>query len=166
MGAAECIRNVKSCRKVEQMKLKTTIILTGVAVVSVGVGGAVATIYAKRRAKRILEREVLKALEKVVRMRAEDYMPSGALGQSVFRRFLDGLSDRQLIAFCALMEVGHFAKVSGINTFHPTKEQIAAAAGKYMLEKHLAPRGRADLLSKLDTSDAFDALGAAYRMLK
>ena len=147
------------------MRLKTKLIVAGVVVAGVSAGVAVMTYMVKRRAKRILEQEVRTALNKAVSMKVEDYIPGGAMGKSLFRRYLESLSNGQLVALCALMQVGHFVKVSGINSFHPTKEQIAKAAGKYLLERHLAPKVRDEMLNALDTTDAFDALRAASRVL-
>ena len=147
------------------MRLKTKLIIAGVAAAGIGAGTVAVVCAVKRRAKRILNHDVRTALNKSVRMKVEDYIPGGAVGKSLFRRYLESLSNGQLIALCALMQVGHFVKVSGINSFHPTKAQIARAAGKYMLERHLAPTARGEMLNALDTTDAFDALRAAYRVL-
>lgn len=147
------------------MKLKTKAIIVGAAGIATVAGVAFVVRAVKRRARKVLDRKLRKSLMEIVKMRGEDFVPGGNLGQSLFRRYIDKLDNKHLVALCALVQVGYFIKVSEIDPRHPSKEQIAQAVNKFMVEERLAPLGREDLLTALDTSDARDALVNAFGVL-
>lgn len=146
------------------MRLKTKVIIA-TAVGAAALGAAVTVTLVKRRARRVLNRKLRRTLSDIVKMRGEDFIPGGKLGKSLFRRYIDNLDNKQLVALCALVQVGYFVKVSGIDPMHATKEQVKQAVAKYMVEERLAPLGREELLLALDTSDAHDALTRAFGVL-
>ena len=146
-------------------KIKYILVGSVVAGAAIGAGAAAVVRYVRGRAKRVLKRKTRRVMTDVLKMRAEDFMPGGVLGRSVFRSRIEKLDYEQLVALFALVEVGYFIKVSGIDPLHPNKKQIKAAAEKYLLEERLAPATRERLLDELDTSDAYDALNAAFKVL-
>ncbi len=149
------------------MRIKRSYLVIGGIVTGVvlTVGVSVAVVRAVRKhTKRILKRKTRRAMADILQMRGEDFVPGGELGKSLYRSHIEKLDDRQLTALFALVEVGYFIKASGINPLHPSKEQIKAAAEKYLFEERRAPATRDGLLNELDTSDAYDALNSAYKV--
>ena len=149
------------------MRTTTKYAIVGGVVAGVAVtAGAVALVrIIRKRTKRLIKRKTRRVMTDVLQMRGEDFVPGGKVGKSVFRTHIDKLDDKQLVALFALVEVGYFIRASGINPLNPSKAQIKDAAQKYLLEERQAPQTREGLLSRLDTSDAFDALTAAYKVL-
>ena len=148
-------------------QLRTRVVIIGAAAAGIAIGvGASAVVRAVRNRKRhVINRRTRRVMADVLQMRGEDFVPGGELGMSVFRRRIDKLDDKQLAAMFALVEVGYFIKASGIDPLHPSKAQAKAAVDKYLLEELQAPKTREGLLAELDTSDAFDALTAAFKVL-
>lgn len=148
------------------MKFTTKLMLIGAAGVGVVAGTVVTAIALRRRAKRVLDRKLRKALNEIVQMRAEDFVPGGFWGVSAFMRRVDQLNNKQLAALCALVEVGHFIKLANIDPFNATEADIQQAASKFSIEQRVAPRTRGELLSKLNADDVHEALKAAYNVLQ
>lgn len=149
------------------MRLKTKCIIAGSVTVGVlAAAGTVALVrFVRRQAKRVLKRKTRRVMSDILKMRGEDFVPGGELGMSLFRQRIDKLEYDQLVALFALVQVGYFIKASGINPMHPSKSQVEEAAKKYIMKEHSAPNTRAGLLEELDTSDAYDALSAAFSVL-
>lgn len=149
------------------MKIRTRVVVAGVVVAGIAIGAGVSAVVkaVRNRKRRIISRRTRKIMADVLKMRGEDFVPGGELGMSVFRKRIDKLDDKQLAVMFALVEVGYFIKASGINPLHPSKAQIKAAADKYLLEEMQAPKTREGLLNALDTSDSYDALNAAFKVL-
>ena len=144
------------------MKLKTKVILVGAAGVAVIAGTRYIVKVIKRRTKRVLDRKMRNALRDIVQMHANDFVSDQELGRSLFMRYVDKLDTPQLIKLCALVQVGYFIKVSQINPLSASKEEVRRAVDKFLVEERLAPTDREGLLEALDTSDAQDALVAAF----
>lgn len=148
------------------MRIRTKVVVIGVAGVVVVAGVAVAVRQVVRRSKRAIKGKVRRVLEDVMTMSPEDFSSPDGLGQSLFMHRVEQLDTKHLVALNALMQVGHFIKVSGINPMHTSKEEVSRALNKYIVEQSLAPLVREELVESLDTSDAYDALHAAYHVLK
>lgn len=144
------------------MKLKTKVILVGAAGVAVIAGARYIVKVVKRHTKRVLDRKMRNALRDIVQMHANDFVSDEGLGRSLFMRYVDKLDTSQLIKLCALVQVGYFIKVSQINPLSASKEEVRRAVDKFLVEERLAPTDREGLLEALDTSDAQDALVAAF----
>ncbi|MBR3157692.1 MAG: hypothetical protein IKF14_01190 [Atopobiaceae bacterium] len=149
------------------MRIRTRYVAIGAAAVGIAVGVGVSAVVraVRRRRKRVLNRAMRRVMTDILQMRGEDFVPGGEVGKSVFRNRIDQLDDKQLAALFALVEVGYFIKASGIDPLHPSKEQVKDAIEKFALEERRAPETRDGLLAELDTSDAFAALTAAFRVL-
>ena len=149
------------------MKLKTKAIIVGAVGIGVAVViGATAAIKAiKKHSKRVLDRKVKTTLADIVRMHSNDFIAAEGESESLFMHYIDKLDNKQLIALCALVQVGYFIKVSGIDPLHASKEDIEKAARKFLIEERLAPITRNELLSSLNSTDTHDALSAAYGVL-
>lgn len=149
---------------------KKCYVVAAVAVAgAVAVGALAVRRELKRRRNRVISREVRKLMLELIELQGSDFVPQkapgGGLGKSVFFRRIEKLDDRQLMAVFAIVEVGYFLKASGIDPLHPTKDQLKQAAQKFGIEFASAPKDRAALLGQLDTTDAHDALAAAFRVL-
>lgn len=147
------------------MKLKTKVILVGAAGVAVIAGTGFIIKAIKRRTKRVLDRKMRKALRDIVQMHADDFASGEGLGKSLFMHYVDKLETPQLIKLCALVQVGYFIKVSQINPLNASKDEVKRAIDKFLVEERLTPTDREGLLEALDTSDAQDALVAAFYVL-
>lgn len=149
------------------MKLKTKVLIAGTvgAVAVVGVGTVAVVKAVKRRARRVLNRKLRRHLEDIIHMRAEDFIPGGTAGKSMFILFAEKLDNKQLAALCALVQVGYFIKVSKIDPTRATIADIKQTANKYRIEERLAPSTREGMLEALNSSDIRDALIAAYSVL-
>ena len=149
-----------------RMSLKKSIIVGGAVGVAVVVAGTVVIVKAvKHRVRRVLDRKMHAIMADVLTMKVEDFIPLSDGSASVFRRYIDGLDNKRLAALCALVQVGYHIKVSGISPVRPSRQQVLRAVEKFFLEERLAPKTRVELLDKLDTSDAYDALVAAFGVL-
>ena len=151
--------------KKKGMKKKGVIVGGVVTGVAVAVAVTVLVRFLKKRAKSVIKRKTRRMMIDVLKMRGEDFIPGGKLGMSVFRNRIDKLEYDQLVALYAIVEVGYFIKASIINPQHPSKAQVEEAAKKYLAKERTAPSTRAALLEKLDTSDAHDAIAAAFNVL-
>ena len=149
------------------MKLKTKAIIVGaVGIGVVVVAGTAAAIRAiKRRSRSVLDRKIRTALADIVRMHSKDFVSADGEEKSLFMHYIDKLDNKQLVALCALVQVGYFIKVSGIDPLHASKEEVEKAARKFLVEERLAPITRTELLSSLDSTDTHDALSTAYGVL-
>lgn len=145
------------------MRLRTKIVVIGATTAAVVAGVAVARVVRRRR-KRVLDRKMRKVMADLIELRGEDFV-AGEVGKSLFRTHIDKLSTPQLAVLCALVEVGYFIKVSGIDPLHPDRNQITQAVRKYLSEYDAVPVVRDELLSQLDSSDSRDALISAFRVL-
>lgn len=138
------------------------------AAAAVGVRAIVRAV--RRRKEQVIPSNVRKLMVELMKLQGEDYLPQkapgGGLGKSIFFKRIEKLDDKQLMALFAVVEVGYFLKASGIDPLHPTKEQLKQSAAKYSAELRGAPTDRAALLGELDTTDAHDALAAAFNVLK
>lgn len=153
------------------MRIRKAYVVAGfmaASVVAAGVGIAIRAY--KRRRRRVIPMDVRKHMVELMKLQGEDFLPQrapgGGLGKSVFMRYIERLDDRRLMELFAIVEVGYFLKASGINPLHPTKEQVRQAGEKFHVELAGAPRDRAVLLGQLDTTDAHDALVAAFQTLE
>lgn len=147
------------------MKLKTKVMIAGTTGLVIASGVIIAVRIVKRRVRRVINRKLRRALEEIAKMGNEDFMPGGMLGQSLFRRYIEKLDNRQLITLCALVQVGHHLKMEGVDPLHPSKSQIQKAVEKFHIEERLAPLTRTDLLDALDSIDVREALVCAFNVL-
>lgn len=149
--------------------IKKSHVVAGVVVVTATVAGVAIYRAVQRRRKRILPRDVRKLMLELMEMQGEDFLPQklpgGGIGKSLFIKRIERVDDRKLMAIFALMEVGYFLKASGIDVRNLTKDDIKRAVQKFKVELKGAPTDRAALLGELDTSDAYDALKAAFAAL-
>lgn len=149
------------------MKLKTKVIIAGSVFVGVACVAGVVTVVrrVRSRAKRVLNKGMRSLTMDILRMRAEDFVPGGEEGASAFRQLIERLDDRQLVSLAALVQVGYFIKVSGIDPLHPSKDEVVRAVRKFFVEERAALASRNELLQALDSTDVPDALSAAFNVL-
>ena len=152
------------------MVIKKSYVVAGVAVAAGVAVGVHAIVRAVRRYRnRVLPKDVRKLMIELMELEGEDFAPSkapgGGLGKSLFIRKIEKCDDRQLMAIFAIVEVGYFLKASGIDPARISKEQLKQITQKFAVEQEGAPKDRASLLGVLDTTDAHDALKAAFMVL-
>ena len=149
--------------------VKKNYVVAGAVVVSATVATVAIVRAVKRRRNRILPRGVRKLMIELMGLQGEDFLPQrlpgGGIGKSLFIKRVERVDDRKLMAIFALMEVGYFLKASGIDATSLTKDDLGRVAHKFKVELAGAPKDRAALMGELDTSDAYDALKAAYAVL-
>jgi hypothetical protein len=149
--------------------VKKNYVVAGAVVVSATVATVAIVRAVKRRRNRILPRGVRKLMIELMGLQGEDFLPQrlpgGGIGKSLFIKRIERVDDRKLMAIFALMEVGYFLKASGIDPTSLTKDDLRRVASKFRVELAGAPKDRAALIGELDTSDAYDALRAAYAVL-
>lgn len=148
---------------------KSHVVAGVVAVVAAAVAAKAIERAVRRRRNRILPRDVRKLMLELVELQGEDFipqkLPGGGIGKSVFMKRIERVDDKQLMAIFALVEVGYFLKASGLDVKSLTKDDLKRVAKKFKIELSGAPKDRAALLGDLDTTDAYDALKAAFAAL-
>ena len=149
--------------------VKKNYVVAGAVVVTATVATVAIVRAVKRRHKRILPRGVRKLMIELMSLQGEDFLPQklpgGTIGKSLFIKRIEREDDRKLMVIFALMEVGYYLKASGIDPASLAKDDLKRVARKFKVELSGAPKDRAALIGELDTSDAYDALKAAYAVL-
>ena len=150
--------------------VKKSYVVAGAVVVSTTVAAVAIVRVVRRRRNRILPQGVRKLMIELMEMQGEDFLPQklpgGGIGKSLFIKRIERVDDRKLMAIFALVEVGYFLKASGIDVRNLSKDDLRRVSQKFKVELRGAPRDRAALIGELDTSDAYDALRAAFAALE
>lgn len=131
------------------MRLRTKLIVAAVPLAAVTVVGTIVAIKRHRRRKRgrRIPDFAREAIEDMLKVRSEDFI-SSELGNSLFQKKLEKLTDRQLIVLLALVELGVVVRRRGIDPNRPTAVELDATRHEFERLLNMSP-DRKSLLARL-----------------
>lgn len=141
--------------------------LRGVKIVAISAtaGMAITVLGAVAIAQRISKRKKRKdpflsdrkrrVITDVLELAAKD-VPHGPLGASLYRKHLQGLSDKRLLVLYAAVKVGEFVRGSGIDPTKVTRDQLENIKSLFTRAQAEKANDRKGLLNALFSHDAAD----------
>ena len=146
-------------------------LLIGAPIVAGVAMGAVAVILVRRHRRhkrgRFMPEDVRGAMEDMLKVQASEFT-IGELGQSLFQRKLEKMTDKQLITLFALVEVGRLVRSRGIDVRRPSAVEIDAAKREFDRSSKL-DISRESLISRLgelNHTSFINALRSAFAILQ
>ena len=144
------------------MRLKTKIMLAAVPVIAVAAVGTALAMRAaikkhrQKRAASFMPQEVRASLEELCSLKGEDFVPD-KLGNSLYQRRLEKLTDRQLIGVYAAIKTAEVLRGRGVDLHNVSKADIAEDLISLRAMAH-ERKGRQELITKLGSVGAETAL--------